>query len=391
MKKSVTLLALLIAASSLFAQKGKVTTALSFKESGDLKKAFEAIEIAIDTTNEKSAKSIVWPNTWKVRGEILQDIYRKGITDLVQEPLFKALFSYKKAIELDTKSKFSKSLQIDLTILQTDLSQQAIAAYQKDDFVNSLKCFEGFMEISNLSVMNETGSEVLDTAIIYNSGLAAFKAGNWDKALGYFKKSSTIDYNGAACYNFSYEALRAKGDTLDAINLIKEGFEKYPEDETLIVQLINYYINKSKADDAINYLDLAIAKNPENVSYYTAKGGTLEKLGREEDAIKVYKEAIKLDDTQFTPYYNLGVIYYNRGVNVLNAASQLPASATKEYDEKTNIGKENLKEALPFIEKAYSIDSTEVAIMESLRLIYYRLQMTDKYDDINKKIQSINK
>ena len=391
MKKSVTLFALLIVATSLFAQKGKVTSALSYKESGDLKKAYEAIEIAIDPANEKSEKSIAWANTWKVRGEILREIYSKGLTDLVDEPLFKAFDSYKKAIELDEKSKYSKSLVIDLTFLQTDFSNHAVSSYQKEDYATALKCFESFMAISNLPIMNKTGGEAIDTAIIYNSGLAAFKAGNWDKAINYFHKSSALDYNGAASYNFAFEAYEAKGDTLGAVNLLKEGFEKYPDDETLIVQLINFYISSGKADDAVNYLDLAIAKNPTNVSYYTAKGGTLEKLGREDDAVGVYKEAIKLDSTQFTPYYNLGVIFYNRGVNVLNEATQLPANAAKEYDEKINVGKTHLKEALPYIEKAYSIDSTEVAIMESLRLIYYRLQMTKKYDEINKKIQSINK
>ena len=247
------------------------------------------------------------------------------------------------------------------------------------------------MEISNLPIMNEDGGEVVDTAIIFNSGLAAFKAENWDKSIKYFTKSAANDYNGAACYNYMYEAYEAKGDTAGAINLIKEGFEKYPEDEMLLVQLINFYISSGKSDDAINYLNLAIEHSPGNVSYYTAKGSTLEKLGREDEAVDVYKKAIALDSTQFTAYYNLGVIYFNRGVNILNEANQLPANAVKEYDEMNEKGKVHLKESLPYIEKAYSIDSSEMAILESLRLIYYRLKMNDKYDEMNSKIQNLKK
>lgn len=394
MKKIVTLLSFLIVATTIFAQRSKVTSALSYKESGDLKKAYESIQVAIDPQNEKSEKSINWSRTWEVRGQILQEIFRMaGDQDYVEKPLFLAFDSYKKAIELDEDSRYTKGIMVDLTFLQTDLSNFAIKSYEKENYDDALLCFEYYMEISNMKLINKTAEQVVDTAIIYNAGLAAFKAKNWDKSIKYFLNSAHNDYNGAVSYHFAFQSYQLAGDTLSSIKTLKEGFEHYPDNEALIVELINFYISKGKADDAINYLDVAISQNPENVSYYTAKGGTLEKLGREEEAINVYKDAIKMDTTQFTPYYNLGVIYYNRGVNVLNEASQLPATkeAEKQYDEMVAKGQNHLKEALPFIEKAYEIDDSEVAILESLRLIYYRLQMTDKYNVINKKIQNINK
>lgn len=389
MRKIVTLLTLLIIATTMFAQRGKVTSALSFKESGDLIKAWENIQEAVDPENERSSKSIDWPRTWEVRGGILQEIYRKGTKDLVKEPLFEALESYKKAIALDEAGRFSKSLVVALTFLQTDLTNYAITAYEKEQFDVALQCFEKYMEISNFSIMKQGADEVIDTAIVYNSGLAAYKAENWPKALEYFKKSALYDYNGAPSYRFAYDASQAMGDTLSSLVLLKEGFEKYPDDEILIVELINFYIKEGKPEDAINYLDIAIEQNPENVSYYTAKGSTLERLGQEEKAVAVYKQAIELDKTVFTPYYNLGVIYFNRGVNVMNEATQLPPSANKEYEEKFEEGKVHLRDALPYFEKAYELNQEEVAILESLRLIYYRLQMTEKYDEINELIQNI--
>jgi hypothetical protein len=50
---------------------------------------------------------------------------------------------------------------------------------------------------------------------------------------------------------------------------------------------------------------------------------------------------------------------------------------------------DHFRESLPYIEKAYELDSTEIAIMESLRTIYYRLQMNDKFQEINEKIQKL--
>ncbi|MFA9391368.1 MAG: tetratricopeptide repeat protein [Prolixibacteraceae bacterium] len=391
MKKIVTLLSLLIVTTAVFSQKGKVTSALGYKESGDLVKAYENIQEALDSTNEKSTKSIGWPRAWQVQGEILQEIYRMGKTEIVSDPLFAALKSYLRAIELDEDGKFSKSMMVDLTFLQTDFSNYAIKTYEAEQFDIAMKCFENYMIVSNLPVMKTTDAEVVDTAIIYNAGLAAFKSQNWDKAIKYFKKSSLNGYNGPISSYYAFKSYQEKGDTLASIDYLKESFEKYPDNETLLVELINYYISTGKSDNAINYLNLAIEKQPDNVSYYTAKGSTLERLGREDEAVAVYKEAIAKDENQYTSYYNLGVIYYNRGVNVLNDAVQLPPNATKEYDAKIEEGNEYLKDALPYIEKAYSIDSSEIAIMESLRLIYYRLKMTEKYEEINTKVQNLKK
>jgi len=389
MKKLITLLSFLVVFTTAFAQKGKVSSAQSLKESGEIDKAYKTILEAIDPANEKSANSINWPRTWEVKGQILQEMYKKDITGIVDEPLFSAYDSYLKAIELDEASKFSKSIVIDLTFLQTDLSNYAITSYEKQRFDASLKCFEIYMAINQLPIMKKTSGEILDTAIIYNAGLAAFKAKNWDKSIEYFTKAAQNDYNGPSSYNFVYQSYQAKGDTLGSLNILKEGYSKYPNDESLLVEIINFYISKNRSDEAVKYIDLAIATKPNNATLYTAKGAMMEKLGKVEDAIELYKKSIAIDSTQFTPYYNLSVIFYNRGVEVVNTANQLPTNETAKYDAAMEKAKEHFRLSLPYIEKAYSIEPTEMAILESLKTVYYRLQMTDKYIDINKKIQSL--
>ena len=389
MRKSITLIAFMIIATSIFAQRGKVTSALSYKEAGELTKAWEAIQEATDYDNEKATKSLDWPRTWEVKGGILQEIFRMGKHEILENPLFESLEAYKKAIELDDKARFSKSLVVALTFLQTDLTNFAITSFEKEKYDIAMQCFEKYMEISNISIMNSSGEEVIDTAIIYNAGLSAFKDKNYTKAVDYFEKSAKYNYNSASSYHFAFQSSQAIGDTLTSINFLKEGFEKNPDSEVLIVELINYYIGTGNADDAITYLDKAIGQNPDNVTFYTAKGSSLEKMGKEDRAIEVYREAIKKDSTAFTPYYNLGVIFFNRGVNVMNEATQLPPSANQEYEQKLDEGKVHLREALPYFEKAYALNNNEIAILESLRLIYYRLQMNDKYDETSKMIQEI--
>lgn len=390
MRKSVSTILFILLSISLFAQKGKVTSALSYKESGDLTKALEAIEEAIDTSSEKAVKSIPWPRTWEVRGEIYQEIHKKGLKNLATQPLFTAYDSYMKAVELDVEGRYSKSLFVKFTFMQTDLTNYAIQSFEKNEYATSLSCFERYLAISKLPFMKpKSAIEVVDTAIIYNAGLAAFKSSEWDKAIHYFNSSIKNDYNGAACYHFIFQSYQAKGDTLSSLNTLKKGFEDYPTNETLLVELINFYISKDKADDALNYIDLAIKENPGNASYWTAKGSMYERIGQPENAIECYKKGLDVDSTLFTPYYNLSVIYYNRGVEAINAASLIPPSQNDKFEAEMEKAKEHFRTSLPYIEKAYELDSTEIAIMESLKTIYYRLQMNDKYQDMNEKIQKL--
>ena len=114
MKRTTILFALLLAGTCGFAQKGKVTSALSYKETGKLDKAVEAIEETIDPKNPKSEGSITWPRTWEVRGEIYQAIFQskdENYKKLCAEPLTVAYDSYMKALQLDDKDKFSKSVK----------------------------------------------------------------------------------------------------------------------------------------------------------------------------------------------------------------------------------------------------------------------------------------
>ena len=70
MKKTIFLFVLIISVTTVFAQKGKVSSAQSYKDAGKLDQAVETIESTIDPSNDKSDKTLDWPRTWEVRGEI---------------------------------------------------------------------------------------------------------------------------------------------------------------------------------------------------------------------------------------------------------------------------------------------------------------------------------
>ena len=389
MKKTIILLALVLSVSVAFAQKGKVTSAQTFKDTGKLDKALEAINEATDPSNDKADKSIPWSKTWEVRGEIFQAIYQTqdaNFKSLSEDPLTEALNSYKKALELDEKGRSSNTVKVKLTLLTNDLTNQAVEAFNNEDYKKAEKSFEQILEIQNLPIIKEDNPEAVDTVIMFNAGLAAYNAGNYQDAVKYYGEAANYGYNGGRTYSLIADAYLQMQDTTNALKTVQQGFEKYPEDNGVLTSMIDLYLKMDKTEDAMKYLQLAIEQDPTNVTYYFAQGTLYERFGEEDKAIESYNKALEIDPNYFNALYNLGALYYNKGVKQIEVANAVPANENEKYEAELKKSDQWFEKAVPYMEKCDSLQPNDEMTLESLKNLYYRLKDMDKYNAILEKL-----
>ncbi len=392
MKRTTILFVLLFAVTCVFAQKGKVTSASSFKETGKLDKAVSTIEEAIDSSNPKTESSVTWPRTWEVRGEIYQAVFQskdENYKKLSNDPLTLAYDSYLKALALDDKDKFSKSVKIKLTLLIGDLTNQAVAAFNEENYEKALQSFEQIMGIEQTPVFKADDPTSIDTVIIFNAGLAAYNAQKYDKAIQYYREAAKYKYSGARTYQLISTSYMQKKDTVGALEVLKEGLKEYPGNGTILVEVINIYLNSNRVDDALRYLDIAIEQDPKNASYFFARGTLYDKLQKPEEATASYQKAIEYKEDYFDAYYNLGAVYYNKGVKQIDVANAVPSNQPEKYEEEKEKADIEFKKAIPYMEKAHEINPTDKFTMESLKTLYYRLKMLDKHAEIVEKMKNL--
>ena len=163
---------------------------------------------------------------------------------------------------------------------------------------------------------------------------------------------------------------------------------KFPQSQSILIGLINYYIESGENTDRLFELIGEAKKNePENVSLYYVEGNIHKQLGDFDKALAAYKECATVD-----PNYDFG--YHGQGALLYDKAVMLSDKAQNEFDDaKYNALVKEYEQALldaiePF-EKAFEVtqnDMVKLNAAEYLKNIYYRFSSVD-----DKYMQGYNK
>ncbi len=300
------------------------------------------------------------------------------------DPLPEALAAYIRALALDTvKHVLDKQIKENLEKLKKQFETKAIQGFSEGNYAGSLAAFENIMEVSKTRVYEG----YIDTIIVYNAALAAKNAGQHDNAIRYFRKAIDLGYGGSDAYYLLKSEYIVINDSNAAIRTLEEGFKRYPDTSLILIEIVNYYLTAGDVDQGLKYLELAEKQESSNPSIYFAKGTLFEKSGNAEKAMEAYNQAIAVDPNYFNAYFNMGALYFNNAVELYEEANKL--DDLKAYNAAKAKADDELRKAITPLEKAYQIDPTEKATLETLQTIYYRLQMLDKYEEMKKKLSEM--
>jgi tetratricopeptide (TPR) repeat protein len=323
------------------------------------------------------------PKTWYYKGNVywaMNDSKNPIFTENGQNPLLVAVESYRKAFELDPKYEFAIEC---FGKAQAGYRSLGIEAFNKNDFNAALSMFE---ETTALSAKNG----IVDTNSIENSSIAAMKGKNVDKAQEYLTKLIGFgkEKDGTR-YASLYRIYLQKGDTTTAMKVLADARLAFPNDQRLLTEELNNYLSRGKAAEAEKLLAIAIEKDPTNHLLPYAAGTVYEDLGKREEAIAAYKKAIELKADYWEAYFNLGALYNNSGKALIDKANA--EKDTKKYDAINKLAEVEFNLALPNLEKALELapaDSQDVVpLLKTLKQIYSRLNMTDKYNEVKKRLE----
>lgn len=308
---------------------------------------------------------------------------------VVENVLNLALDAYAKAAELDNGSK-TKDIVNAIKGINGKFNAEAVSAYNLGKLDESSIFFENAAK-----AMSTAPCSQVDTSAIYNAGLTAFMTGNQERSKKFFEKCLTYDYYGSDGDVFAKLADIAdkSGDKAGSKNILEEGFTKYPQSQSILVGLINYYVSSGEDTNRLfTLLDGAKKNEPNNASLYYVEGDIRAKLGQEEEAVKAYLKCSEINKEYEYGYIGLGIYYYNKAIAIQEAASN------ELDDNKYNLLVEDFEKALknciePF-ETAFEVtknDEVKKSVAEYLKNACFRFRTEDQsYMDKYEKYSNVN-
>jgi Flp pilus assembly protein TadD, contains TPR repeats len=374
----------------------------------------------------------------------------KETQQIIANPIGEAFNSYNKASELDVNGKNKSAIADGLKNLKTLSLKEAFNYYSLNDYTGAFNSFKQILDINEMKQINlpndtafiyntgytATAAGLNDEAIKYLSKAAELKYKDpgvyKNLKLAYFAKKDTANglnalEKGVALYPGNLEIMvelinyyLLKGNKDKAVSYLSQAKAADPKNKSFYFAEGGLYSNMcDKIDTQLADLDKAKRKELDNIdeakkvefkstgnnmkkyqpikdkyqklsdavgSKYKTKGDSLRAIYSDMQlkAVEQYKKAAEIDPSYFEAYYYLGNLYVNSGNKIHNQAAEVENDKYEAFKAK---GDEEFKKALTYFEKAHEINPKDRDTMTYLKKLYYRLNMTDKYNEINKQLE----
>lgn len=399
MKRILFTVALCLVASASFAQKKAVKEAQAIAKgtTPNFEEARTLIKGALENAETKDQAE-----TWYAAGFIEDQQFSSERTKQIlgQQPdeqvMYTALGStlpyFLKSYELDqlpnekgkVKPKFTKKIKDILSTNHVYYINGGAYYFDQKDYQKAYDFFQQYLQISDLPMFAGEKTAERDSnfmTVQFYAAVAATQLQKPELAIAALERAKTSDFRANDVYQYlCYEYEQAK-DSVNLEKTLKEGMEKFPEEKYYMLSLINNYIYSNRNEQAIEYLNTAIAKEPNNAQLYDVMGRVYETGVKDyAKAEEYFKKALDLDGENADILSNLGRVYYNQAVNKQGEANSI--NDQQKYQEELAKAKALFEQAMPYFEKAHQINPEARDVMTALRGIYYNLNMGDKFEAI---------
>ena len=189
-------------------------------------------------------------------------------------------------------------------------------------------------------------------------------------------------------YNIMSENYVAEENYDKALEVVTAGRKEFPDSYQLLISEANIYYKKGNNAKFKELLEEAVKLDPENISLYINIGVMYKNEDNREEAIKNFKKVIELDPNNSIAYNNIGATILDK-TKPLQEEMNKSLSDFDKYDKLLNQQKEIYRESLPYYEKAYELDNTNVSVVQILVGLYENLEMTDKLKDMKAVYETI--
>jgi tetratricopeptide (TPR) repeat protein len=380
MKKVMILLAVLLTANVMMAQKKDRTDAFMYNKNGQYAKAMASIEKCVNHEQFAGMKPNDQAQAWLYRAAIYQNIIQSGDEALMAqapnalEIVYESLMNCMKNPEYLNDNKQEIYQRVG-NVMNTYYTKGA-DDYNTGKFAEAAPMFKKAYDIAK-SLGSSDANDMLNFA-----ATSALRAEDYATALGYFNELKNNGVDGVDVYKHLAACYNGMGDSENAMAMINAGLEKDPSDASLIVEKVNAYMKEGKTVEAVEDINKLLALDPQNAQLLFVLGTIYGDENNKdvydtEKAKKYYEDAIEINPDYYDAIYNLGALYITMSNKLKTEANELPLNKVKEYNDLVKQAEDLVRTGLPYVKKAYETQPTP-EVKSVLKTMYVQLKMNEE-------------
>lgn len=387
MKKLVILLAVILSAQVMMAQKMDRTNAYNYNKDGRYEKAVESIEKCVNHQSFLGMKPKDQAQAWLYRGMIYLNVYQnKELFAKYPDALEKAYESLQNCIKADesyTKDNYN-DIYSRIALVADSYAQNGIDKFNEKSFEEAASSFRKAYEISLITANP-------DTIALENTGLAYLRAQKYEEALANYTELKALGYDKVDLYQNIASCYNALGNDEMTMNAINEGLAAYPGDNGMIIEKVNLYLKQGKGEEAIADLNKLQEMEPDNISVLFSLaniyGDDTHEIFNADKAIEYYTHIIDLDSTYYDAHYNLAMVYITLSNQKALEANEITGTSKAEILKANGLLDESaelLRKGLPYAQTVYKAQPSE-DMKHLLKTMYGRLNMMKEMKELDEQ------
>jgi hypothetical protein len=405
MKKiALILLAFVVMCYSASAQSLNVTSAREAQNRGYLDKAKKLIDPACEHEQTKNDAK-----TWYYAGLIYSLIGgetekpKSKYKNLDADWLEKCKNAALRCKELDTEKEYAEGNNTILSYVGNEYYKKAINAFQAQNWDESMAMCE-----ESVRIFNECGKKEYAAESYLLAGKAAMNAHNNEAILKYFKPLVRTRTKENLVYSTLFRMYKQSGDTNEALKVAQNYVKFCPSDFNANMMMAEAYLLKGNINEGNAEIQKALEKTVDKPQIHAqlqaAAGAAYENVKDFENAENQYKASLTTLPNQFLANYGLGKMLYNRAVDKLDEANNVPPTDESGlYDNLLNESKDFFRQSIPYFTNAIAfIDAMDAdgqaqnrsnlhQCLHALNTVYARLEMYDELKPIKARIEALEK
>jgi len=267
--------------------------------------------------------------------------------------------------------------------------------YAASTYVNAKDYASALKLYYDLKTLNYSGkgtsylatSKISNEEVAFNSAKErdlAVKIGTHEKP-----KTETIPSKRGEIYKNIALILVQDGKIEEAKKAVADARKANPEDNSLLLTEANLYLETKDFDTYKKLVAEALEKNPNDADLVFNLGVLSANAKNPSEAEKHYSRVIEIDPKYTNAYINLAALKLEDEKPLIDEMNKLGTSDKdmKRYNVLKTKREDLFKSTIPYLKKAYELDSMNIDVAKTLSNVYHALEMNTEYKELKEKIK----